>query len=94
VIQSKPVNQWQEQTRNLGPKQGIDAGRIQMAAEMPLRVLKTKFGEIPDVVEKSIQSIGNRNHGKDASGRMNGYFGPRFLEESSTYFILRPVLRG
>jgi hypothetical protein len=81
VIQSKQVNEWQEQARNMGLKQGvdlglkqgvdlgrkegIDAGRTQMAAEMLVRVLKTKFGEIPDAVEKSIQSIGNADRLSD-----------------------------
>ncbi len=53
VIQSKQVNEWQDQART------------QMAAELLLRFLKWKFGELPEVVEKSIQSLGNTDRLSD-----------------------------
>ncbi len=61
VIQSKQVNEWQEQAR----KEGLDVGRAQMASEMLLRFLTTKFGEVPEAVRKSIQAIGNTDRLSD-----------------------------
>ncbi len=57
VIQSKQVAEWQDQARV--------QGRTQMAAELLLRLLKSKFGELPEVVEKSIQSLGNADRLSD-----------------------------
>ena len=54
VIQSKQVAEWQEQAR----KQGRNEGRTQGAAEMLLRYLRSKYGELPETVVQSVQAIG------------------------------------